>query len=327
MMGMPAACARGGDIFSPVIGKDQVGTREATHILKFLINGRGRLHHRQMTRNEVAVELVQKRVVSRSQFVALDTEVGEGQNGHTLGLQSPHQAHRMVDNGACHLDPAVMPHADFRAPVRVLLGHGIDGFGEVVTHIHSVVHRRQINGVKHRAAAVLAYDAVIETLGVPFQKNVPDIENDGFDGHVLAALNSRSKESRKRDLSALVKPLPPPWRNGSAARRSVIRSRVASTFPILAAVSASPLCLSTRAPASTHLAARGMSPVMTTSPIPARSAIHMSATSGPSGTMTVSTRGFCDRRSPPFETILTGTRWRVATFSASALTGQASAST
>ena len=38
------------------------------------------------------------------------------------------------------------------------------------------------------------------------------------------------------------------------------------------------------------LAASGMSPVTTTSPTPARSAIHISATSGPSGTITVSIR-------------------------------------
>ena len=49
-----------------------------------------------------------------------------------------------------------------------------------------------------------------------------------------------------------------------------IRSRVASTLPMLAAVSSSPLCFTTRAPAATHFAASGISPVTTTSPGPQR---------------------------------------------------------
>jgi hypothetical protein len=39
-----------------------------------------------------------------------------------------------------------------------------------------------------------------------------------------------------------------------------------------------------------------------------------------------STKGFCEGRKPPLETTNIVTPWRVATFSASALTGQASAS-
>ena len=93
--------------------------------------------------------------------------------------------------------------------------------------------------------------------------------------------NCRSSASRKRERSALVNPLPPPCRNGSAARRSAIRSRVASALPTLASVSAAPSGLSTRAPAATHFAASGMSPVTTTSPRPARSAIHCRPRRGP----------------------------------------------
>src|SRR5690606_13197789 len=122
-----------------------------------------------------------------------------------------------------------------------------------------------------------------------------------------AARSARSSAAAKRARSALAKARPPPCRNGSAARRSAIRSRVASALPMLAGVSALPSCLSTPAPAATHFAARGMSAVTTTSPGPARSAIHLSASSGPSVTKTTSTSGCAEGRSPPLQTRRTRT--------------------
>ena len=57
------------------------------------------------------------------------------------------------------------------------------------------------------------------------------------------------------------------------------------------------------------------------------SAIHLSASSGPLDTKTLSTSGFCEGLMPPFDTTTIRTLCRVATVSASDFTGQASAST
>ena len=57
-----------------------------------------------------------------------------------------------------------------------------------------------------------------------------------------AARSARSSASRKRERSARAKGLPPPGRNGSAARRSAIRSRIASRPPMFAALKAAPSC-------------------------------------------------------------------------------------
>ena len=64
-----------------------------------------------------------------------------------------------------------------------------------------------------------------------------------------ATRTARSSASRNRDRSALENAFPPPCRKGSAARRSVIKSRVASALPTFATVSASPFGFKTAAPA------------------------------------------------------------------------------
>jgi hypothetical protein len=70
-----------------------------------------------------------------------------------------------------------------------------------------------------------------------------------------------------------------------------------------------------------------MSEVTTTSPGPARSAIHLSASSGPCATITVSISGWGEGRIPPFDTTTIRVPCLVPTRSISAFTGQASAST
>jgi hypothetical protein len=59
----------------------------------------------------------------------------------------------------------------------------------------------------------------------------------------------------------------------------------------------------------------------------ALSTIQSSAASAPLDTTTLRIIGSRDGRSPPLETKVTTTPWRSATFSTSAFTGQASAST
>ena len=142
-----------------------------------------------------------------------------------------------------------------------------------------------------------------------------------------AARSRRSRVSRKRARSAGRKGRPPPGRNGSAALRSAIRSRIARRVPMLAAVKAVPSGWSARPPRSRQRAASGRSAVTQTSPAAMRSAIHLSAASAPSLTTTTCTRGCALGRRPPLVTKRTSARCRSATRTTSARTGQASAST
>ena len=145
--------------------------------------------------------------------------------------------------------------------------------------------------------------------------------------NAAAARSTRSSTSRNRLRSALENILPPPCRNGSAERKSCIRSRVASAMPTLAAVSSSPLCLTTRAPAATHFAAKRDVPGHHHIPRPASLGDPLVRLIRPAGDETHSRpRGFCEGRMPPFDTTTIRTLCRVATVSASAFTGQASAS-
>jgi hypothetical protein len=81
-----------------------------------------------------------------------------------------------------------------------------------------------------------------------------------------------------------------------------------------------------RRPAATHLAASGMSPVTTTSPGPAVVGDPFVGLVRAIGDKTLSTSGLAEGRMPPFDTSTMRMRCRVATVSASAFTGQASAS-
>ena len=107
-----------------------------------------------------------------------------------------------------------------------------------------------------------------------------------------AAAGRAPRESATR--SAAANGRPPPWRNGSAARRSAIRSRIASRSPTFRAVKAEPSGASARAPRSTQRAASGTSAVTQTSPGPIRSAIHLSAASAPWSTTTTRASGCRD---------------------------------
>lgn len=71
----------------------------------------------------------------------------------------------------------------------------------------------------------------------------------GLFGHPALLRTARSSALRKRDRSAFVKLRPPPGRDGSAARRSASRSRVAKALPTFSGVSAAPSCVRTCAPA------------------------------------------------------------------------------
>ena len=107
-----------------------------------------------------------------------------------------------------------------------------------------------------------------------------------------AARTARSSPSRKRERSAFVNPLPPPCRNGSAARRSAIRSRVARHLPDVARGQGLAIVFDHLGPRLNAFRSQRDIPGDHNIPLAARSAIHWSATSGPSGTMTVSTMGF-----------------------------------
>ena len=92
-------------------------------------------------------------------------------------------------------------------------------------------------------------------------------------------------------------------------------------------MNAAPSGASARAPRSTQRAASGTSAVTQTSPGPIRSAIHLSAASAPCSTTTIATSGCAEGRIPPLVTKVTDAPCRSATFTISARTGQASAST
>jgi hypothetical protein len=112
-----------------------------------------------------------------------------------------------------------------------------------------------------------------------------------------------------------------------AARRSSIRSRVASAIPTESSVNGRPVGPITVAPAFTQRLASGMSAVTTTAPRRACAAIQSSAASKPAPTTTRSIRGSRGTARKLFETTKTLARCRSATRYTSALTGQASAST
>jgi hypothetical protein len=260
--------------------------------------------------SEASWDLVYNGVLLASVFVGHDTEFGEYYYGlyrvsddpmiHFMGVSVEHSGGRetALDMNGCGGQNCLIDYGDsgqVRIPISASNQAAIlEAFksGDTVKFRYQTQASYAKDQFKTMAMSLKGSRNAIEALE----------QEAAMRAQRLAARSSRSKASRKRERSALVKPLPPPCRNGSAARKSAIRSRVASTLPMLAAVNASPLCLSTRAPASTHFAASGMSPVMTTSPVWARSAIHMSATSGPSGTITFSISGFCDGRNPPLET-------------------------
>ena len=116
------------------------------------------------------------------------------------------------------------------------------------------------------------------------------------------ARSIRSSASLNRARSAGPNGRPRPGRNGSAARRSAIRSRIASRSPTFPAVNAAPSGASARAPRSTQRAASGTSAVTQRSPAPIRSAIQRSAASAPCSTTTTEASGCRDGRMPPFVT-------------------------
>ena len=95
---------------------------------------------------------------------------------------------------------------------------------------------------------------------------------------------------------------PAPGRNGSAARRSAIRSRSASRSPTFFSVNGAPSGASARAPRATQAAASGTSAVTQRSPGPMRSAIQRSAASAPRSTTTTDASGCRDGRMPPLLT-------------------------
>ena len=99
----------------------------------------------------------------------------------------------MVDHRGGHLDPAVVPKADFIAPVGVFLSRGIDRVAEVFAAVDAVVHAVQIDGVEHCAAAVFADDAVVEAFRLPFDQHIADVENDCLWCHITCPDNSLTR--------------------------------------------------------------------------------------------------------------------------------------
>ena len=54
---------------------------------------------------------------------------------------------------------------------------------EVGTGIDLIVHAMQIDCSEKRLAAIFAYDAVKERLGLPANQNISNVEHYCFDGH------------------------------------------------------------------------------------------------------------------------------------------------
>src|SRR6056297_1898448 len=328
-MPLPSARLRRGDVFGLVVGEQDGLSGEAQFGFDHTVDLRLRLDDAHVATDKRMVEFIQEIIGRRGDGPCPDAKVGERANRDAPVPQGPHQAHGMRDHGPRHGQPVIVPEADFFCPFRCLFGPVVDGFTKITATVDDVVHAMQIKLLEHGAAARLSDPGIVKSFWLPFDQDVADVEDHCLNCHftsLAACLRACSSASRKRLRSDFVKPLPPPWRNGSAARRSVMRSRIASCWPMLAALSAEPSGRRTCAPASTHFAARGISVVTTTSPLPARSAIHLSASSGPSATICIVTSGLRDGRKPLLATSTMRTPCRVATFSASDLTGQASAS-
>ena len=90
-----------------------------------------------------------------------------------------------------------------------------------------------------------------------------------------------SKALENLPLSAFVKTLFLPFKNGSNDLRSDIKSLVAKIFPMFVFVKINPSFFKTIAPLSMQLAANGMSEVTTISSTFTLVCIHLSASSGP----------------------------------------------